>query len=426
MTIIESSPSPATPASTRIRPPFRRDVVPALICDVDLAGALPTLRRDRDCAAAYRVAHVLVRAGAQPVAWVTLPFLTATIEPEQLREAIAPLAPAALDAVPAVVTATPVSVVITTCGLTDGLLDTVRSALTNHHPVAEVIVVDNRPAGPAVADALQAAFDDHRVRYVAEARRGLSNARNRGLHDATGEIVAFTDDDVRIDPHWVGAFVAAFAADPAVACVTGCILPSELETEAQVLIEEYGGYSKGFTPHTFDLAEHRVDDPLYPYAAGTFGSGASSAFRRNALVALGGFDPDLGAGVPSRGGEDLDIQLRVVLAGHRLRYEPCAIVWHAHHRSIDALRRQMSGYGIGLTAYIAKHLVTSRSTRRDILRRVPTAVRFHFRRDSSKNANKSGDYPRDLARRELVGMLRGPIAYAHTRFVHRNATKAQP
>ena len=252
------------------------------------------------------------------------------------------------------------SVVITTCGLTDELLRTVESARHNDHPVLEVLVVDNRPEGSAAPAALQAAFgDDPRVRYLAEHKRGQLRGPQLRSPRGARQSIAFADDDVIIDRRWVGAMVAAFAGDPEVACVTGLILPSELETEAQVLIEEYGGYSKGFQPKLYDLDEHRLDSPLYPYAAGTFGSGASIAFRRDALLAIGGYDPALGAGVPTRGGEDLDVQLRIVLNGYRLRYEPAAIVWHAHHRSFDALRAQIHGYGVGLTSFLLKQVVTS-------------------------------------------------------------------
>jgi GT2 family glycosyltransferase len=287
-----------------------------------------------------------------------------------------------------------------------------------------VLVVDNRPVGSAAPAALREAFGaESKVRYVAERRRGSSEARNCGLREARGEIIAFADDDVIIDRRWVGAMTAAFAADPELACVTGLILPSELETEAQVLIEEYGGYSKGFTPRLFDLHEHKLDTPLYPYAAGAFGSGASIAFRREVLAAIGGYDPALGAGVPTRGGEDLDVQLRTVLSGHRLRYEPAAIVWHAHHRSDRALRTQIHGYGVGLTAMLLKQMVTSRRARTDILKRIPAGLRFQFRSDSTKNANKQDGYPPALMALELAGQARGPLAYAQARFTQRRVLR---
>ncbi|HEX2117747.1 MAG TPA: glycosyltransferase family A protein, partial [Acidimicrobiales bacterium] len=109
--------------------------------------------------------------------------------------------------------ATPlVTVVITTCGGEDTRLhDTVRGALAQTYPNVEVVVVDNRPATSGVAEALSAAFpNEARLRYAAEVTRGLARARNQGATVARGDVVAFTDDDVALDPDWLGSLVAGF------------------------------------------------------------------------------------------------------------------------------------------------------------------------------------------------------------------------
>jgi GT2 family glycosyltransferase len=432
MTAIDEPSCTHGPVVERPPIPFRRDALPALVRDVELHEPLPRLERDRPAGAPYRVAHLLVRVGGRPVGWATLPFDGAWIEPATVHAAATAVATAAAAAGPAAGPPEPssdhqVSVVIPTCGLSPELLDTVHSVLDNDLAPMEVIVVDNRPGGSAAPAALSREFGaDPRVRYLTETRPGSSYARNRGLLDARGDIVAFCDDDSRTDRRWLRTLVGAFDSDPAIACVTGLIVPGELETDAQVLIEEFGGYSKGWRPQIFDLDANRVDSVLYPYAAGTFGAGANMAMRRDACVALGGFDGDLGIGVPSRGGEDLDLQVRAVLAGHRLRYEPSAIVWHAHHRSMRDLRRIVHGYGVGLVAYITKQVATSARARRDILRRIPAAVAFYFRPDSTKNAQRHNRYPRDLVVRELAGMAWGPFAYARTRWQHRDPRWRDP
>ena len=89
--------------------------------------------------------------------------------------------------------------------------------------------------------------------------------------------------------------------------MTGAILPAEQETRAQLWLEEYGGFHKGFRRQVFDLTTHRRDTALYPYDAGQFGSGANMAFRTDVLRAMGGFAVDLGAGTPAHGGEDIDV-----------------------------------------------------------------------------------------------------------------------
>ena len=73
-----------------------------------------------------------------------------------------------------------------------------------------------------------------RVRYVREPKPGLDHARNRALTEATGSILAFTDDDVVVDPAWALALTTAFAADPEAMVVTGLVVPYELETDAQL------------------------------------------------------------------------------------------------------------------------------------------------------------------------------------------------
>src|SRR6185437_8580535 len=75
-------------------------------------------------------------------------------------------------------------------------------------------------------------------------------------------------------------------------------------------------------------------------------------------LTLGEFDPLLGAGSPTRGGEDLDMFLRVILAGERLSYVPSALVWHRHRADVAALGEQIYSYGYGLGAYLAKHLLS--------------------------------------------------------------------
>ena len=74
----------------------------------------------------------------------------------------------------------------------------------------------------------------------------LAAAHNCGLQLAKGAIVAFTDDDVLVDRYWLTEVVKGFQADTGVACVTGLIMPTELQTPAQVALESHGHFSKGF------------------------------------------------------------------------------------------------------------------------------------------------------------------------------------
>jgi GT2 family glycosyltransferase len=305
-----------------------------------------------------------------------------------------------------------VSVVVNTCGDSPSALRAEASALACDPAPMEVIVVENRPQGSPVAAALACRFGDSApVRYVEEPRPGLSIARNTGLAAATGEIVAFTDDDVVVDVHWVARLVAAFASEPRAGCVTGLILPADLETDGQVRIEQFAGFGKGYDRRVYRLSE--PTSPLFPFAAGEFGSGASTALRAHVARGLGGFDPALGTGTVARGAEDLDMFIRVLLSGQALVYEPAAILWHQHPGGARGVRRRAFGYGVSLSALITKYLVGGHAPA--ILARAPAAWRFMRDPTSRKNAGKPHDFPVSLEWIERLGMLVGPIAYLRSR-----------
>jgi hypothetical protein len=133
------------------------------------------------------------------------------------------------------------------------------------------------------------------------------------------------------------------------------------------------------------------------------------------LRALGGFDVELGAGTATRGGEDLDAYLNVLRAGHRLVYQPRALVWHPHQLDLPGLSRQIHRYGIGLSAALSKRLAGGRDERRAILRRLPAGLAYAVHPGSAKNRSKGPGYPARLTLLELAGMLRGPITYGLAR-----------
>jgi glycosyltransferase involved in cell wall biosynthesis len=311
-----------------------------------------------------------------------------------------------------------VSVVVPTMDRPEALRRTIQDLVDQAYPDFEILVVDNAP-GQSGAHAVVSSIDarDRTLRYLVEARRGASRARNRGLQEARGEIVAFVDGDVRVDRSWLAAIATSMSVaidDDAtsVSCVTGAILPAALETQAQQWMEEWGGYSKGFERGIFDLQAHRTDSPLYPFAAAVFGSGAQMAFRADHLRQLGGFDLALGGGTPSRSGEDLAVFLDLVSSGRALVYEPGAIVWHTHPASEALFRATLRSYGRGLTSYLLRHVSRHPRDAARIGFAIPAAVNYYFRADSPHNSARSASFPRGLWRDEIAGMLLGPFAYA--------------
>ncbi|HET8629802.1 MAG TPA: glycosyltransferase family 2 protein [Thermomicrobiales bacterium] len=323
------------------------------------------------------------------------------------------------------------SVVVPTHDRPEQVAACLRSVLAGDYPWYEVIVVDNAPSSAATADLLRREFgDDARVRYVREDRPGASWARNRGLAEARAEYAAFIDDDVVVDRHWLAELARGFSRADDVACVTGNIIPRELETRAQVWLEERGGFGRGFERRVFDLSAHRPPRRLYPYCAMIFGSGANMAFRAATLRALGGFDPALDPAGPARGGEDFAAFFEVIMRGHRLVYEPAALVQHGHHREDAALRRQMRGWGVGFVAFLTRCLLAHPRTLPAFAADATAALLAFLAGSRAREARMAAAYPpgwtRDLWRSERRGYLAGPVAYLrgrrHARRVGRMAS----
>jgi glycosyltransferase involved in cell wall biosynthesis len=320
------------------------------------------------------------------------------------------------------------SVVLCTLGRSATLRRAVTSVLAQRDVELELILVDNEPATGRTLAAIVGLSDD-RLRYIVQPRRGLSAARNAGVAAATGSVIVFTDDDCTVDPGWLQAIVTLFDQHPDVDAVTGRTLAEGPTTPYQELFEEFGSFNRGeertvwqYRPKPAMSAPNRLADlgtlgaaaPIFPYSA-VYGSGNNMAFRSATLQQVGPFDESLGAGSPSAGGEDLDMFIRVMLAGLVIVYEPAALVWHSHRSDAGALSEQVRNYGSGLSAMITKHLLLDTPSRIRILRRVLPGLRHLFSADSAKNVRKSPGFPSALTRLELIGLIRGPWLYLRGR-----------
>lgn len=211
----------------------------------------------------------------------------------------------------------------------------------------EVMVIDNNPSNHATLDVVRSFT---KVRYIQEDRRGLDIARNRALREARTDIVAFIDDDAYPDQNWLNQLLVGFL-DPQVMCVTGLTMPMELETEAQELFEIYGGFGRGFQRKEYSRLNF---NPLF---AGQVGAGANMALRRSVIAEVGLFDEALDAGTPTFSGGDSDMACRILMNGYKIVYEPAALNWHRHRRSLVELRRVIYGYGVGVYAMLAKQFL---------------------------------------------------------------------
>jgi GT2 family glycosyltransferase len=221
-------------------------------------------------------------------------------------------------------------------------LASVRSARARPR---EILVVDNASRTDETRRLVATTPD---VRYVHEGCPGLAIARNTGVRETSGAIVAFTDDDVVVDPDWLSRLVPPFAAADVMA-VTGLVLPGELESEAQRMAEErLWSFNREFRPRVFDARYFaRLRGRGVP--VWHIGAGANMAIRRDAFARVGLFDERLGAGAAGCS-EDSELWYRLLAEGWRCVYEPAAVVFHFHRAELGDLGQQWHAYMRGHVA----------------------------------------------------------------------------
>ena len=222
-----------------------------------------------------------------------------------------------------------VSVVVCAYNAADTLDDCLRSLLQLTYPDVEILVV-NDGSTDGTASVLERYPS---VTVVTVPNGGLSAARNVGLHTATGAIVAYTDADVRVDPDWLTYLVQPLLTGDAKAVGGPNVVPEDDPWVSQCIALAPGG-------PTHVLLDDRVAEHV---------PGCNMAFARDALVALGGFNP-----IYLRAGDDVDICWRLQARGWTIAFAPAALVWHHHRTSVGAYWRQQVGYGEG-EAWLEPH-----------------------------------------------------------------------
>jgi GT2 family glycosyltransferase len=280
------------------------------------------------------------------------------------------------------------------------------------YPNLDLLVVDNAPNDDATERLVRTHHPN--VRYVCEPRPGLNWARNRAIVEARGEIIAYTDDDVVVDRHWVRALAQVFVENPEVMAVTGLVVPYELETEAQHLFEEYGGFGRGFERKWHRLPREKQHQ-WKNLGTGQFGTGANMAYRRSVFEQIGYFDPALDVGTVTNGGGDLEMFFRVLKEGHTLVYEPGAIVRHRHRRDYAQLQAQITNNGIGLVSYWVRTALAYPDERLDILRVGLWWLRWWHIRRLLISFIRPARFPCDLILAELKGYFIGLTCYQKAR-----------
>ena len=418
------------------------DELPILVAAVDaedMPDSIPAARADGTL---YRGAWLLVRAGGDPIGILKLPFTTDAIARETLQPEIARMTQAApaSDRPPAPEDPPRISVVVcSTFARRSELEESLTSIVAVDYSNFEVIVVDNRVSG-ADGD-VDWIHDLGEITVVRELQPGLSASRNRGLAAAGGSIIAFTDDDVVVDPGWLDALARRFADRPDEVAVAGLIMPKDLESPAQSAFESYYG---GLSPQVMQRTSHRLDgarrslfskatilertydgrivSEFTVYNVGRFGAGANMAFRADRLRAAGGFKIALGAGTPARGGEDIAMFARLAWQGDAIGFEPSALVFHRHRTDARGLTGQIEDYGIGFVATLLALIAEDPRHLGALVASLSLGVRLMVRnfwnriqhREETPLAGTDSSSQAALARREMRGMAKGPAAYVRS------------
>jgi len=416
---------------------------------IDLADEMPVLYRARAGGNDFGGMWVLVLEHGSPLGVVEFPFTGDSIGGAALRDLLLDSTkeadpPDPLVELPDSQLPFASIVVPATFDRFDQLQNCVERLSSLDYPDFEVIVVDNRPERPNGHVERDQLSTLPRVRVITEPMRGISAARNCGVAISLGEFVAFTDDDATPHPKWLRRIGTRYALQREVNCVTGLVVPVEFETEAQLWFEQSGvGLDRNLHRYEYrSIANERgaaglgrtrfmvrrqegnrqIDHSLY--MLGPYGMGCNLSFRRQFLIEYGGFDRALGAGTPTRGGEDIVPLVELLFSGEPLAYEPSAIVSHAHRSTYEELRKQIFGYGMGLSAALIalawknpRHLVGYAQVF------IPGARAF-LGRGPSTRPEKPTDYPAELTRLEIKGLFYGPIAYLHSQWLYRGRRRS--
>ena len=294
----------------------------------------------------------------------------------------------------------PISVVVCTRNRVDSLRRSVQaSAAIRTNYEWELVVVDNGSddGTSAFLESLPSHLGKAHVVTTFEPKRGLAAARNRGLAQTRGNIVAFTDDDCYLSEDYIDAMISAFE-NPEIGFVGGRILLHD-QSDLRLTIQESGDYLV-LQPRTF-------------VAAGTV-QGANMAFRRAMLDHIGGFDENLGAGT-SFACEDIDAVAALLWEGITGAYDPRPIVYHHHGRKTKREERDLwKTYDKARGAYYAKYILRPDSRSKYI---------GHWVSSVKKGAISGGLKARFWCVRQSLRELYGGFHYLGTRVSQRTLPK---
>lgn len=228
-----------------------------------------------------------------------------------------------------------VSVVLVNYKGTDDTIQAVKHLKELEWPAdrLEIIVVENA-SGDDSFERLSA-LGDQIVLVNSTENRGFAGGCNLGVARASGEYLAFLNNDARPDRHWVTAAVERFEESPRIGAVATKVLDWDGEN-VDFLDAGLTWYGMGYKPLT---GEKYTRELIAPGADVLFGTGSSMFVRHDVYDILGGFDERYFMFF-----EDVDFGWRLNLRGWRFAYEPRSVAYHKHHASMTTFGRWREQY----------------------------------------------------------------------------------
>ena len=206
----------------------------------------------------------------------------------------------------------------------------------------EMIVVDNHSKDDTrkVVDRVKKS-SALPIQYVFEGRKGLSNARNRGISQAQQQLIAFIDDDCLVDQDWIASILTEFVQDPSLSIL--------------------GGRVDLANPNDWPVSIRRFSDKVEVSSIEqlfTLMIGCNMAFTRRVFDRIGLFDPSLGKGTRVGSAEDIDLLYLALKSRLKIAFSPNVLVYHAHDRSSPAVIQSVEAeYVRGRGAFYCKHIL---------------------------------------------------------------------
>ena len=234
-----------------------------------------------------------------------------------------------------------ITVVISTKDRGDAVSAALDSIFSNDFSDCRVVVVDQSTEN-FTEDALSQYIKNPNFTYIRSNLTGSSAGRNLAIENSDTELIAITDDDCEVSVDWLGNMTRSFEEDNKIGIIYGKVEPG-VSTDKNVFVT------------TFMESSPYISKSIYNKNS-LKGLSANMGIRKSLWEQLNGFDTTLGAGARFNSCEETDLNLRALLNGFYISYNPKIIVKHNGYREFSEAQKLIEGYSYGNGALIAKHI----------------------------------------------------------------------